>query len=265
MGSDRYVEISQVHQVFGSGANRYYALADVSLNVKEGEFVTLIGHSGCGKSTLMNLVAGFERPTQGAVVVAGKEVTGPGLDRAVVFQSHGLLPWLSALDNVKLAVDAVAPEQPDEERRVMALQWVEKVGLRRHYDKMPNELSGGMKQRVGLARAFATQPKVLLMDEPFGALDALTRGTMQDELLELWEQERRTVMMITHDVDEAIFLSDRIVLMSNGPQAHVAKVLKVEIPRPRTRESAIEHPAYAPLRKELLRFLIEHAHGLKAA
>ena len=262
---ERYVEISQVHRVFGSGSSRYYALADINLNIGEGEFVTLVGHSGCGKSTLLNLLAGLDKPSHGAVIVAGKEVEGPGLDRAVVFQSHGLLPWLSVLDNVKLAVDAVAPGLTEAGRKLIAMGWLERVHLQAHASKKPGEISGGMKQRVGIARAFATAPKLLLMDEPFGALDALTRGSMQDELLSLWEQDRRTVVMITHDVDEAIFLSDRIVLMSNGPQAHIAKIVEVRIPRPRTREAAIEHPAYASLRKELMHYLISTGHALKAA
>ena len=262
--NERYVELSQVHRIFGSGPDRYYALADVSLHIAEGEFVTLIGHSGCGKSTLLNLLAGLDKASHGAVIVAGQEVTGPGLDRAVVFQSHSLLPWLTVLQNVQLAVDAVHPDWDEARRRAEAMQWVERVHLGAHAAKKPGEISGGMKQRVGIARAFATAPKLLLMDEPFGALDALTRGSMQDELLALWEQERRTVVMITHDVDEAVFLSDRIVLMSNGPEAHIAKVLNVDIPRPRTRERVIEHPRYAALRKELLHYLIETGHALAA-
>ena len=265
MSSEKYVEISQVHQVFGTGSKRYYALADINLNIARGEFVTLIGHSGCGKSTLLNLLAGLSLPSQGAVIVDDKEVTGPGLDRAVVFQSHSLLPWLTVEENVKLAVDAVMPEAPLATRWEEARKWVHTVHLAAHAKKKPSELSGGMKQRVGIARAFATNPKLLLMDEPFGALDALTRGSMQDELLQLWEAERRTVVMITHDVDEAIFLSDRIVLMSNGPQAHIAKILNVDLPRPRTREKAIEHPHYIQLRKELMHYLIETGHALAAA
>jgi nitrate ABC transporter ATP-binding subunit len=262
---EKYVEISQVHRIFGTGSKRYYALADINLNVARGEFVTLIGHSGCGKSTLLNLLAGLDLPSSGAVIVDNKEVTGPGLDRAVVFQSHSLLPWLTVEENVKLAVDAVMPGATVEQRWAETRRWVDTVHLGDHAKKKPGELSGGMKQRVGIARAFATDPKLLLMDEPFGALDALTRGSMQDELLQLWEAQRRTVVMITHDVDEAIFLSDRIVLMSNGPQAHIAKILTVDLPRPRTRENAIEHPNYVQLRKELMHYLIETGHALTAA
>jgi nitrate ABC transporter ATP-binding subunit len=261
----RMLEISQVYKSFGSGASRYDALADVNLTVEKGEFVTLIGHSGCGKSTLLNLVAGFERPSYGAVIAGGKEVVGPGPERAMVFQSHSLLPWLNVLDNVKLAVDSVSPQLSEKERRAEALRYVELVHLGGHAHKKPEELSGGMKQRVGIARALATHPKLLLMDEPFGALDALTRGRMQDELLSIWESERKTVLMVTHDVDEAIFLSDRIVAMSNGPRAGVAKIFKVNLPRPRVRDEVIEHKEYTELRRELLHYLIQTSHALTAA
>jgi nitrate ABC transporter ATP-binding subunit len=265
MAANTMLEISQVHKSFGSGPSRYYALADVNLKVAEGEFVTLIGHSGCGKSTLLNLIAGFEKPSYGAVIAGGKEVQGPGPERAVVFQSHSLLPWLSVLDNVKLAVETVSPELSPQERREEAARYVKLVHLEAHAHKRPNEISGGMKQRVGIARALATRPKMLLMDEPFGALDALTRGRMQDELLSIWEESRKTVVMITHDVDEAIFLSDRIVAMSNGPQASIAKVFKVDLPRPRSREQVIESMEYVELRKELLHDLIQTSHALAAA
>lgn len=264
MDKDKFVEISQVHQVFGSGASRYYALADVNLNIRQGEFVTLVGHSGCGKSTLLNLVAGLTSPSSGSVLVGGKEVNGPGLDRAVVFQSHSLLPWLTVEQNVRLAVDCVSPGSDEAARSAETLKHLEKVGLGGHAKKRPSELSGGMKQRVGIARAFATRPQVLLLDEPFGALDALTRGNMQDELLRLWESDRKTVLMITHDVDEAILLSDRIVLMRNGPQAGVAEVLEVRIPRPRSRESVLESVRGRRLRREMLHFLIQAGRKLAA-
>lgn len=252
----KFVDISGVHKVFGTQKGLYYALQNVDLHIRKGEFVSLIGHSGCGKSTLLNLVAGLNLPSMGRVAVGNKEVTAPGLERAVVFQSHSLLPWLSVLDNVKVAIDSVYPSKSRKERRDMAMHFVEMVHLGKHAQKKPSELSGGMKQRVGIARAFASNPEVLLLDEPFGALDALTRGSMQDELNTIWEKNQKTVMMITHDVDEAIFLSDRIVLMSNGPKANIAKIVPVNIPRPRTRESMLEQPEYIALRKELLHYLV---------
>lgn len=253
----RFVEIAGVHKVFGTGKSMYHALAGVDLRIAKGQFVSLIGHSGCGKSTLLNLVAGLSLPTVGTVAVKGKEVSKPGLDRSVVFQSHSLLPWLSVLENVRISVDSVHPGKSRKERDELAMKYVDMVHLAAHAKKKPGELSGGMKQRVGIARAFAADPDVLLLDEPFGALDALTRGSMQDELTLIWEKHRKTVMMITHDVDEAIFLSDRIVLMSNGPKATIAKVVDVRIPRPRTRESMLESPEYLELRKELLHYLIK--------
>jgi nitrate ABC transporter ATP-binding subunit len=252
----KFVDISGVHKLFGSGKKRYHALAGVDLRIAKGEFVSIIGHSGCGKSTLLNMVAGLSLPTTGSVTVNGKEVTRPGLDRAVVFQSHSLLPWLTVTENVLVAVDSVHPDKDKKFRVDMARKYVEMVHLGKHAHKKPSELSGGMKQRVGIARAFAADPQVLLLDEPFGALDALTRGSMQDELTSIWEENRKTVMMITHDVDEAIFLSDRIVLMSNGPQAVIAKVVAVDIPRPRTREALLDDPLYMDLRKEILHYLI---------
>jgi nitrate ABC transporter ATP-binding subunit len=259
----KFVDICGVHKLFGTGKNRYHAIAGVDLRIAKGEFVSIIGHSGCGKSTLLNMVAGLYQPTVGSVAVNGKEVTAPGLERAVVFQSHSLLPWLSVLENVQVAVDSVHPEKERKFRIDLARKYVDMVHLSQHAHKKPGQLSGGMKQRVGIARAFAADPQVLLLDEPFGALDALTRGSMQDELTIIWEKNRKTVMMITHDVDEAIFLSDRIILMSNGPQAVIAKVVYVDIPRPRTRESLLEEPRYLELRKELLHYLI--GTGMHAA
>jgi nitrate ABC transporter ATP-binding subunit len=260
----KFVDISGVHKLFGSGKSRYHALAGVDLRIGKGEFVSIIGHSGCGKSTLLNLVAGLYLPTTGSVAVNGKEVTEPGLDRAVVFQSHSLLPWLTVLENVMVAVDSVYPEKSKEFRLEEAKKFVEMVHLTPHMNKKPGQLSGGMKQRVGIARAFAADPQVLLLDEPFGALDALTRGSMQDELTTIWEKNRKTVMMITHDVDEAVFLSDRIVLMSNGPAAVIAKVVEVPIPRPRTREALLEDSHYLEIRKELLHYLIGTGHAAAA-
>lgn len=260
---EKFVEISGVHKFFGFGKNRFHALAGVNLRIAKGEFVSIIGHSGCGKSTLLNMVAGLNPPTVGTVAVNGKEVTAPGLDRAVVFQSHSLLPWLTVLENVLVAVDSVYPKRDRQFRLELAKKYVEMVHLGKHATKKPGQLSGGMKQRVGIARAFAADPQVLLLDEPFGALDALTRGSMQDELTAIWESNRKTVLMITHDVEEAIFLSDRIILMSNGPQATIAEIIPVDIPRPRRRESMLEKPHYLQLRKELLRYLI--GSGLQLA
>ncbi|PJZ68424.1 bacitracin ABC transporter ATP-binding protein [Leptospira perolatii] len=251
-----FVQISNVHQVFGQGKSRYYALADVNLNIAQGEFISIIGHSGCGKSTLLNIVAGLTTPTSGKVKVDGLTITKPSLERAVVFQSHSLLPWLTVEENVRIAIDSVYPDKDKHFRKQEALKYVEMVHLLDHAKKKPSEISGGMKQRVGIARAFATNPKVLLLDEPFGALDALTRGSMQDELNSIWEKNRKTVLMITHDVDEAMYLSDRIILMSNGPKANIAKILDIPIPRPRDRDSMIDHPMYDQIRKEMLHYLI---------
>jgi nitrate ABC transporter ATP-binding subunit len=213
---------------------------------------------------LLNLVAGLYLPTAGSVVVNGKEVAAPGLDRAVVFQSHSLLPWLTVLGNLQVALDSVHPGKDKTFRMEEARKYVEMVHLGKHAHKKPAQLSGGMKQRVGIARAFAADPQVLLLDEPFGALDALTRGSMQDELTHIWEKNRKTVMMITHDVDEAIVLSDRIVLMSNGPAAVIARIVDVPIPRPRTREALLEDPQYLEIRKELLHYLIGTGHATAA-
>lgn len=264
MNEEKYVEFSRIQMVFGSGASRYHALDGVDLSLAKGEFVSLIGHSGCGKSTLLNLLAGLQSPTEGAVKVGGKSVSGPGLDRAVVFQSHSLLPWLTVEANVQLAIDSRHPDWPRRQRREEARRLVDLVHLGSHARKKPSELSGGMRQRAGIARAFAAQPAVLLMDEPFGALDALTRGSMQDELTELWQKERTTVLMITHDVDEAIFLSDRIILMSNGPRARIAQQWNVDIPRPRTRESMLEHARYLALKRQLIHSLND-SHFLSSA
>ena len=269
----RFVSMRGIHQIFGGGKSRYYALENVDLDIAQGEFVCIIGHSGCGKSTLLNILAGLTQPTLGSVSANGKQVTQPGLDRAVVFQSHSLLPWLTVADNVRIGIDSVHPDWSKARRHEEAMRFVEMVHLGAHAKKKPGELSGGMKQRVGIARAFAVDPAVLLMDEPFGALDALTRGNMQDELMTIWESSRKTVMMITHDVDEAIFLSDRIVLMSNGPRAGIAETVSVTLPRPRNREELIENTDYIELRKRLMHYLIETGHsstaltgaGLKAA
>jgi nitrate/nitrite transport system ATP-binding protein len=236
----------------------YCAVRDVNLKIEKGEVVSIIGHSGCGKSTLLNIVAGLLRCTAGVVILDGKEVNGPGPDRAVVFQNHSLLPWLSAWDNVQLAVDKVFRGRKSAgERR----DWTEHNLRLVHMDhaarKRPGELSGGMRQRVGIARALAMEPKVLLMDEPFGALDALTRAHLQDTLMEIHGRLGNTVITITHDVDEAVLLADRVVMMTNGPAATIGKVARVDLPRPRKRLELTEDPTYVHARAELLRFLYQ--------
>ena len=237
----------------------------VNFNIRKGEFTTCIGHSGCGKSTILNILAGLDDATSGAVIMDGKEVSGPSLDKAVVFQNHSLLPWMSALDNVAFAVKSRHPEWSKKEVREHCIKYLELVGLKDTFNRKPSQLSGGMRQRVGIARAFAIESKLLLMDEPFGALDALTRGIIQEELLKIWEQTEQTVFMITHDVDEAIFLSDRIFLMTNGPSARVAEAVVVDIPRPRDRSQMVHHPAYYKIRNHLVDFLVSRSHELSGS
>jgi nitrate/nitrite transport system ATP-binding protein len=234
---------------------------NLDFSVRRGEFVCLIGHSGCGKSTILHALAGLDRPTEGQIFVNGREVTKPGLDRGVIFQNHNLLPWKTALQNVMFSVRARWPEWKLAQVRAHSLKYLELVGLGSALDRKPSQLSGGMRQRVGIARAFALEPELLLMDEPFGALDALTRSVVQDELLKLWSQTGRTAFMITHDVDEAIYLADRVLLMSNGPYAQLAESVEIDIPRPRRRERMIHDPHYYALRTRLLDFLIRHAAG----
>ncbi|MEM8745028.1 MAG: ABC transporter ATP-binding protein [Pseudomonadota bacterium] len=238
---------------------------NVNFRLKKGEFVTCIGHSGCGKSTILNILAGLDTPTEGCVFVDGELVDGPGLDRAVVFQNHSLLPWLSALKNVSLAVKAKWPEWSEAEVHEHAVKYLEMASLTRALDLKPHALSGGMRQRVGIARAFALETDVLLMDEPFGALDALTRGAIQDELIKIWMETKKTVFMITHDVDEAILLSDRIFLMTNGPKARVAEAVVVDIPRPRERGEIIHHPGYYDIRNHIIDFLVKRSKELSGS
>ncbi len=237
---------------------------DVDLRLEKGQFVTLIGHSGCGKSTLLNIVAGFEESSTGGVILDGKEVTSPGLDRMVVFQSFALMPWLSAFDNVRLAVRAAHTTWDMAHIRAETQKYLDMMGLKGAEDKKPAFLSGGMRQRVGLARAFAVQPKVMLLDEPFAQIDALTRGVIQEELVRMWSATQHTVFMVTHDVDEALLLSDRIALMTNGPAARLAESFEVNIPRPRTRESLIDTAEYTRLRNHILHFLMRGSHALAA-
>lgn len=252
-----FLEISYVSKTFHTPRGPHTALKECVLRIQQGEFVSLIGHSGCGKSTLLSIVAGLTRPTMGGVVLEEKEVTEPGPDRGMVFQQHALLPWLSAFDNVLLAVEQVFPAVGRKEQRDRVMHFLEMVGLEKAAPKYPTELSGGMCQRVGIARALAMRPKVLLLDEPFGALDALTRGHLQDEVLRIWQKFGQTVLLVTHDVDEAILLSDRIALMTNGPEATITRVEEVNLPRPRDRMSIIHHPEYGALRSRILSFLYE--------
>lgn len=228
---------------------------DLSFGVERGEFVTLIGHSGCGKSTILNIVAGLDSPTEGYVFVDGKVVKGPGLSRGVIFQNHSLLPWLSALGNVMFSVRARHPSWSRARIREHSMRFLRMVGLEGAENRRPAQLSGGMRQRVGIARAFAIEPAILLMDEPFGALDALTRATIQDQLLEIWQATGQTVLMITHDVDEAIYLSDRILVMSDGPRATLAESVRVDLERPRDRAALLRAPRYHELRAHLIDFL----------
>jgi len=251
------LEISYVSKTFKTKRGPYHVLKDIHLKVNPMEFVTLIGHSGCGKSTLLSIVAGLVPPTTGGVILEGKEMDGPGPDRGVVFQNHALLPWLSVYENVALAVGAVFPTLSKAERHQRVKHFLEMVGLDEAAHKRPSELSGGMKQRVGIARALAMRPKLLLLDEPFGSLDALTRGNLQEEVLRIWQKFGQTVLMVTHDVDEAILLSDRIALMTNGPEATVVQVEEVNLPRPRDRMSIIHQPEYAAIRGRILSFLSE--------
>ncbi|MEI2417967.1 ABC transporter ATP-binding protein [Orrella sp. JC864] len=232
----------------------------VDFGIARGEFVCVIGHSGCGKTTILNILAGIDHPTEGAVIMDGREIAGPSLERGVVFQAHALLPWLTALQNVEFGVRSRWPGHTREQVRAHSVRYLEMVGLGHALHKKPSELSGGMKQRVGIARAFAIQPKMLLLDEPFGALDALTRGTIQDELRRIVQATQQTVFMITHDVDEAILLSDRILLMSTGPCARIAETVRIDLPRERTRASLHHEPRYYEIRNQLVDFLVDRAH-----
>ena len=250
-----FIEIQQAEMVFSTGRGRFHALADVNLTIAKGEFVTLIGHSGCGKSTLLNLIAGLLLPTSGTLLCDNREIAKPGPERAVVFQNHSLLPWLSCFDNVKLAVDEVFARESNAQRRERVNAALQLVGMAHAAGKRPAEISGGMKQRIGIARALAMEPKVLLMDEPFGALDALTRAKLQDELLKIVARTQSTVVMVTHDVDEAVLLSDRIVMMTNGPAATIGEILDVPLARPRDRVALAEDPTYVHCRKQVLDFL----------
>ena len=268
-----HLNIDHISMEFPTPEGPYVALQDVDMEITEGEFVSLIGHSGCGKSTVLNVVAGLHKATKGGVVLDGKEVDEPGPERAVVFQNHSLLPWLTAYENVELAVKQVFGRANSKQRKSKSemKEWIEHNLHLVHMDhavhKRPDEISGGMKQRVGIARALAMEPKVLLMDEPFGALDALTRAHMQESLMEIHAHLGNTVIMITHDVDEAVLLSDRIVMMTNGPAASIGEILEVNLPRPRNRVELSDNARYNHYRHEVLQFLYERQrrHGEEVA
>lgn len=262
-----YLSIENVGISFTRNGRTNEVLRDVSVKIAKGEFVSLIGHSGCGKSTVLNIVAGLLKASTGVVLLEDKEVNSPGPDRAVVFQNHSLLPWLTVRENVSLAVDKVLKHKKSKAERA---EWIDHnlalVNMTHAAERRPSEISGGMKQRVGIARALAMEPKVLLLDEPFGALDALTRAHLQDSLMEIHARLRNSVIMITHDVDEAVLLSDRIVMMTNGPSATIGEILKVDLSRPRRRLELVEDPTYTHARAEVLEFLYaRHAKPAVAA
>jgi nitrate ABC transporter ATP-binding subunit len=262
--SEPFLVIDGVTKVYPTPRGPYTVLDGIHLEVAEGEFVCVIGHSGCGKSTLLDMVSGFREPTSGEVRVQGERIREPGPDRMVVFQNYSLLPWLSAHDNIALAVNNVFPHlKRNGQTRTIVDSHLEMVGLSEAAHKKPGSLSGGMKQRVSIARALALQPRVLILDEPFGALDPITREELQEELLRIWADQKVTVLMITHDIDEALFLSDRIVMMTNGPQAKIGEILTLPFPRPRDRARLMEMPEYYDFRNEALDFLYRrHAHDV---
>ena len=264
MSKKPFLKVESLKKVFPGmrGGDPLTVFEGVNFGIEKGEFVCVIGHSGCGKSTILNVMAGLDESSEGYVFMDGKEVKGTSLDRGVIFQNHSLLPWKSALSNVQFAVKARWPGWSREKVREHAMKYIEMVGLKGAEQRRPNELSGGMRQRVGIARAFAIEPKLLLMDEPFGALDALTRGSIQDELLDIWSETHQTVFMITHDVDEAILLSDRILLMTNGPHARVAESVEVNIPRPRDRATVIKDEHFYSIRNHLVDFLVRRSKEL---
>lgn len=266
-GRDEYLRIEHVCKTFGTGTTRSEVLRDVTLDVRRGEYIAIIGHSGCGKSTVLSMIAGLNEISGGSIVLDGREIVSAGPDRGVVFQAPSLLPWLTARENVALGVDRVYPHASEPERSEIVDYYLTRVGLNDALDKKAKDLSNGMKQRVGLARAFALSPKLLLLDEPFGMLDALTRWDLQEVLMEVWRRNRVTAICVTHDVDEAILLADRVVMMTNGPHAKIGKIMNVDLPRPRSRKALLAHPKYYAYREELLEFLAhcDHAQSADAA
>jgi nitrate/nitrite transport system ATP-binding protein len=253
------IDIQNVTISFDTPKGIFVAVKEVSLEIKKGEIVALIGHSGCGKSTLMNTISGMVKPTQGQVLANSKVVKGPGPDRGIVFQNYSLLPWLTVQENIFEAVDSVLKDKTKEEKKQIVEDGLKMVNLWPHKDKLPSQLSGGMKQRTAIARAFAINPSILLLDEPFGALDALTKGTMHIELLKLWNMDNRnkTIVMVTHDIEEAIFLSDRVVVMSNGPAAGIKEIVEIDIERPRNKKDIVHNPKYIETHDKLMSLLFE--------
>jgi nitrate/nitrite transport system ATP-binding protein len=251
------LDLQNLKKVYPTPNGDYVVLEDLNLQVKKEEFITIIGHSGCGKTTMLSMIAGLNEISDGKISVLGSSIKGPGPDRGVIFQSPSLMPWMTALENVMLGVNQVFPHGTKREREDICRYYLSKVGLEGAFDKRASELSQGMQQRVGIARAFAIKPKVLLLDEPFGMLDSLTRGELQDVLIEIWNKEKITAVMITHDVDEAIFLSDRVVMMTSGPRAKIGDILPIEFQRPRSRKAVLDHEDYYAYRKHLIDFL-EH-------
>ena len=252
---DAFLVVDNLSKVYPTKSGDYTVLENVNLAVSEGEFVCVIGHSGCGKSTLLDMVSGFRQPSSGEVRLQGKRITEPGPDRMVVFQNYSLLPWKTAFENVYLAVNSVYPDQPKKDKEDIVHKHLAMVGLEEAANKKPGQLSGGMKQRVSIARALAICPQVLILDEPFGALDAITKEELQEELLQIWTEHRVTVLMITHDIDEALFLADRVVMMTNGPAAQIGEILEIPFSRPRIRTQIMEDPHYYTLRNQALDFL----------
>ncbi len=256
MSTDKFLQLENIHKSFPiAGGKEYKAVVDVNVNIKKDEIVSIIGHSGCGKSTLLNLIAGLDSQTKGNIILNNKEITGPGPERAVVFQNHSLLPWLTVYQNIEMAVKKVMPELGSLELRQRVEHFVSMVNLDHAKDKFPAGISGGMKQRVGIARALSIKPDVLLMDEPFGALDSLTRANLQEHLMRIQESVKNTVIIITHDIDEAVLLSDRVIMMTNGPEATIGEILEVNIPRPRNRVALQSNPEYIRCREAILDFL----------
>ncbi|MCG7519824.1 ABC transporter ATP-binding protein [Ruegeria sp. Ofav3-42] len=263
MIENRFLDFSQLHKVYPTPKGPLTVVEDFDLKIDKGEFISLIGHSGCGKSTVLTMAAGLNEISKGAIKLDGRHVEGADPERAVVFQSPNLFPWLTANENVAIGVDKVYPKASMAERQDVVEYYLERVGLSDAMDKSASDLSNGMKQRVGIARAFALSPKLLLLDEPFGMLDSLTRWELQEVLMEVWSRTKVTAICVTHDVDEAILLADRVVMMTNGPQATIGKITKVDLPRPRTRKALLEHPDYYAYRQEVHDFLEEYEHGAK--
>ncbi|MDA7817302.1 ABC transporter ATP-binding protein [Sulfurimonas sp.] len=256
--NDKFLSLENIEKRFPiPGKDDYVAVTDVNLEIKKNEIISIIGHSGCGKSTLLNMISGLDAQTEGNILLQNKEVKGPGPDRAVVFQNHSLLPWLSVYENIEMAVKKVMPELDSSELRARVDKYISMVNLDHAKDKLPDEISGGMKQRVGIARALSITPKVLLMDEPFGALDSLTRANLQEHLMRIQQKVQNTVIIITHDIDEAVLLSDRVIMMTNGPHATIGEILEVNLERPRDRVSLQSDPEYIRCREAILSFLYE--------